>query len=348
METTAMKNRKSGFTLIELLVVISIIALLIGILLPAIGRARKNAQLLVDSNNLRQTMTGLATYASQSKEKYPLPSDVDRDDHTEEFGDEDEWRKNRTGNIFSLLIFAGNITADILISPAERNGNIVKDDDYHYGFPETTGLTGGNIGNDITRAAYDPTLRGTPIKAKDEAVVYPAGGFQGGNMSYAHMPVSKGLSRIYRWKNTFGTTDAIIANRGPVMAGMGSDNFGELMEDSWEYKQGVEGELSDSNLFYGSKSKWKGSVAFNDAHVETYSEVDPANLTFQDAVDTQNSTKKDNLFVDDENETEGGSADAAFRTNHWMRMWGSGIDEEVTTSTDLLGFGGRIWWDGKL
>ena len=54
---------KKGFTIIEVLVVVSIIALLIGILLPALGRARDVALQSTSLSNLRQISAGLAAYA---------------------------------------------------------------------------------------------------------------------------------------------------------------------------------------------------------------------------------------------------------------------------------------------
>jgi prepilin-type N-terminal cleavage/methylation domain-containing protein len=58
-------KRYKGFTIIELLVVISIIALLIGILLPAIGKARETAKVTQSESNLRNLGTAHATYASE-------------------------------------------------------------------------------------------------------------------------------------------------------------------------------------------------------------------------------------------------------------------------------------------
>lgn len=57
--------RHRGFTIIELLVVVSIIALLIGILLPAIGKARDQARLTQSLANLRNLATAHGNYAAE-------------------------------------------------------------------------------------------------------------------------------------------------------------------------------------------------------------------------------------------------------------------------------------------
>jgi len=67
------KTKGSGFTLIELLVVIAIIALLIAILLPALGKARKAAQQVISLQNLGSIGRAWAQYVNDWKGEIPAP-----------------------------------------------------------------------------------------------------------------------------------------------------------------------------------------------------------------------------------------------------------------------------------
>lgn len=55
-----------GFTLVELLVVIAVVAVLVGVLLPALAGARKTAQGLVVSNNMRSVALAVNSYGGQN------------------------------------------------------------------------------------------------------------------------------------------------------------------------------------------------------------------------------------------------------------------------------------------
>jgi prepilin-type N-terminal cleavage/methylation domain-containing protein/prepilin-type processing-associated H-X9-DG protein len=64
--------RRRAFTLIELLVVIAIIALLIGILLPALGRARESARTTKCQADVRSIGLTMTLYANDSKSWFPV------------------------------------------------------------------------------------------------------------------------------------------------------------------------------------------------------------------------------------------------------------------------------------
>ncbi|MEC9374487.1 MAG: hypothetical protein VYC34_11615, partial [Planctomycetota bacterium] len=165
-----------------------------------------------------------------------------------------------------------------------------------------------------------------------------------GNTSYAHTAIYSPKS--IRWGNTFSSTDAVFANRGPLYAEMDGDAGSIFLEtpdtNAWELARAPFGRDSDTLKFAGSNRSWSGNVAYNDGHVSLEPDPDPVALNFTDFNTTPELNRRDNLFVDEEN--EGQDADVEERRNHLLRIWAQGIDQSQELTENAITM--NMWVDG--
>lgn len=127
-------NKNRGFTLVELLVVISIIALLLAVLMPALGKARKLAQRAVCMAHLGQLSLASMTYAQNNNGKFPHQYADNKTNHklikdpltTTDADAQDSWIKHIFPYIKKMEHFRcpankGNNTEDRNFPPNEKN-----------------------------------------------------------------------------------------------------------------------------------------------------------------------------------------------------------------------------------
>ena len=142
-------KRQQNFTLIELLVVIAIIAILAGMLLPALNKARNSAYAAKCQSQLKQMGTGLGMYANDYND-YAVPSfwSVGPDDGT--------WTKYGWYYYLSLYVPASLGTGtyargrNIYVCPADKSGGFAvfginkranAPYETSYGYPEDVGIS---------------------------------------------------------------------------------------------------------------------------------------------------------------------------------------------------------------
>ena len=111
---TRYNRSRQGFTLIELLVVITIIAILAGLAVPAFNGVQEKARLMQGSNNARQILITLKSYAGDNNGNYP---------------DSDKAEQPQTANDAFRLLFKRGLMDDeraftAAASPYEPDNNI--------------------------------------------------------------------------------------------------------------------------------------------------------------------------------------------------------------------------------
>jgi len=229
-------KRTRGFTLIELLVVIAIIALLIGLLLPALAQAKKNADSLKDSTQIKQVHQAFIVFAESHQGRLPVPGLIDRlaDPNLGEqpaVGPED-FAQNTTARLYSAAIAQNFFGPDIVVGATENNPFIVAKEDYNYD-------------------QYNPAVNDTYW---DDSFLCNLAGET--NCSYAHMALCGQRKKVH-WKNSQEGNVPGVGTRGTGPGG--GATFGGAVT-------GNEYSASPTLALHGSAKEWDGYVAYMDNH----------------------------------------------------------------------------------
>ncbi|MAT82191.1 MAG: hypothetical protein CMJ29_11185 [Phycisphaerae bacterium] len=207
--------KRKAFTLVELMVVISIIALLMGLLLPALSSAMRSAKSKKEMVQLRGLHQTNGVYASENDGKFIMPGEIDRKSVSGQYipgvGETNPYF-NHTGAICSALISHKYAEPEIMVSPAENSPQIgVKG--------QITESGGEPVGYDYT--TYQPTegtywdenFR-TNLDTEDEV----------DHASFCNLTLV-GAGRRGRWNDTAGGDTICWSTRGTLNGDMTLDDY---------------------------------------------------------------------------------------------------------------------------
>lgn len=275
MEQRITQSSRYGFTLIELLVVIAIIALLIGILLPALGRAREAGRKVVSSSNQRQTLIGMQTFAGDSDNFFPgVTSYASGSTNArgsaatpfnrpfEDASNIDNWTVSGGGAgrhipaRYLIMLQGGYIDGDTIVSPAEDR----------YFLPDV----------DVNGVAVD-TVRGGGNLPQPIWVDYKAGGWEATN-GFQYDYNIQTVFYSYAMLDLFNQDIPVVFES--LLRGWSSEAGGEtpIMSDRmifWDDKAKTGGDTGTpfrQSLWTKKYDGWVGHIGFGDGHVSWFDE----------------------------------------------------------------------------
>ena len=268
IESRSTRNRNEAFTLIELLVVIAIIALLIGILLPALGSARQAARRTLGGNNQRQIITAMQVFGTANKGFFPgvVKHSNGFDRAFEDASNIENWNSSGNGAgrhipaRFLILLNGEYLTADVLKSPAEPG----------------EALPDHKLGGDTLQ-----TLRGSgPNLQKPVWVDYRPGGWERGGFTYENYTLqtvfySYALLDLFNQDvpATFAPLCRAWSNESSSLAPIVSDRLTFFTQQAdLEHTAATtfeEKHAKRQSLWTGANRQgWEGHVGFGDGHIE--------------------------------------------------------------------------------
>ena len=281
------KNR--GFTLIELLVVISIIALLIGLLLPALSKAQQNARETKDRAQIKQVHSAMLISANSDKSgSLPVPGKVDRSNIGRDQGQgvgPEAYGSNNTRCLYSLMIAREYFNPDLVYGPTEVNPLVVE---MGKGGTRSYDFTLYNPAKDVYwDYAFGDKVSSRTMPADAATKVYTKDGLSGDitapeycNSSYAHLALF-GIRRDTQWKNTADSAK-------PLMGTRGIDPAKRTAAFADQYVHNYATQL------IGPKKEWNGNLCFADNHIDGVTAYKPEGVSF---ICGSNPAVRDDIFA---------------------------------------------------
>lgn len=298
---------RPGFTIYEVFIVLVVIIILMAILLPTIcgNGNRRYPRSLKCGTQVRGVVQSMVIWAQNNQGNYPLPSMLDKDDATLKIP---AASKDTTGNMMSLLIYTGGISPELLVSPAEQSGVIVRQPSYQYSKPE--------LAANPEKALWDPAFRGTPadVIRTTGGGASPATPGSVGHNSYA--PVVAVGARKAMWTDSYSATEAVFGNRGPTFV---QSDFAPG-QANWKLLDGPLGTGSITLLIHGGRTTWEGNIGYNDGHVNFETQANPDTLTYWLDDKKPHTNQSDNLFVSETDEFNGDTKPGEFAKSKNMYL----------------------------